>query len=137
MQAGRLAAAGCAAAALICGPCGPAQAAEPIFLEVATLEVCRAVQGVTAVEPGSRFSVDVGAVYCLSRIGNVTRAAKVQHVWYAGAEERLRVVMAVKPPSWRIYSMKRIRPQDLGSWRVEITDLESNVLKTIFFEITP
>jgi hypothetical protein len=118
-------------------PAGRPMAAEPIILEVAAAEVCRAVAGLSPVEPARRFPADIGRVYCLSRIGNIARRTQVQHIWYAGTQERFRISMDVKPPSWRVYSTSRIRPADVGPWRIEIRDREGNVLKTVFFEIAP
>jgi len=110
---------------------------EPIILEVASAEVCIFVERFKPVEPGRRFPVGVGKLYCLSRISNIQEATEVTHVWYRGTEQRLRIALRVTPPSWRTYSWKRIQPTDVGDWRVDICDASGNVLKTVAFKVTP
>lgn len=109
----------------------------PIILEVASAEVCIFVERFKPVEPGRRFPAGVGRLYCFSRISSIQEETQVTHVWYRGAEQRLRIALAVKPPSWRTYSWKRIQPGDAGEWRVDICDAAGNVLKTVPFEVTP
>ena len=86
----------------------------PIILEVGSAEVCILVERLKPVEPGRRFPAGVGKLYCFSRISNVEKETEVHHVWYRGTEERLRIALPVKPPSWRTYSWKRIQPTDFG-----------------------
>ena len=112
-------------------------AGEPILLEVGSAEVCLSVERLKPVEPGRRFPAGVGRLYCFSRISNIEKETAVYHVWYRGTQERLRIALAVKPPSWRTYSWKRIQPTDLGEWRVDICDAAGNVLKTMAFEVIP
>lgn len=107
----------------------------PIILEVGSAEVCILVERLKPVEPGRRFPAGVGKLYCFSRISNVEIETEVHHVWYRGTEERLRIALPVKPPSWRTYSWKRIQPTDFGEWRVDICDAAGNVLKTVVFEV--
>ena len=114
-----------------------AHAREPIILEVGSAEVCIFVDRLKPVEPGRRFPAGVGKLYCFSRISNIQEATEVSHVWYRGTEPRLRIALAVKPPSWRTYSWKRIQPTDVGDWRVDICDASGNVLKTVAFKVTP
>jgi hypothetical protein len=136
-SARRLTAAGCTAAALVLAAFGGAHAAEPIILEVAAADVCRGVQNFKAIEPGLHFTADTGRLYCLSRIGNIARSTQVRHKWYREGEERFRISLPVRPPSWHTYSMVHISGADIGRWRVEISDSRGNILKTLFFEITP
>jgi hypothetical protein len=110
---------------------------EPIILEVASAEICISVERFKPVEPGRRFPVGVGKLYCFSRISNIQEATEITHVWYKGTQQRLRITLAVKPPSWRTYSWKHIHPADVGEWRVDICDAAGNVLKTVAFEVIP
>jgi len=121
---------------------GPAVSASaptgtPIILEVASAEVCIFVERFKPIEPGRRFPAGVGKLYCLTRISNIEKDTEVYHIWYRGIEERLRIRLPVKPPSWRTYSWKRIQPADVGEWRVDICDAAGNVLKVVAFKVTP
>jgi hypothetical protein len=115
--------------------CASALAGEPIIMEVASAQVCLFVERLKPVEPGRRFSARAGRLYCLSRISNIETETEIHHIWYRGTEKRLDLTLAVKPPSWRTYSWKRIQPTDVGEWRVDISDAAGNVLKTVVFEV--
>lgn len=108
---------------------------EPIIMEVASAQVCLFVERLKPVESGRRFPARVGRLYCLSRISNIEKETEIHHVWHRGTAKRLDLTLAVKPPSWRTYSWKRIQPNDVGEWRVDICDAAGNVLKTIVFEV--
>jgi hypothetical protein len=110
---------------------------EPIMLEVASAEVCIFVERLKPVDPGRRFPVGVGKLYCFSRISNIEKETEIHHVWYRGTEKRLDIALPVRPPSWRTYSWKRIQRADGGEWRVDICDAAGNVLKTVAFIIIP
>ena len=124
------------AAVMLAAAAAGARAADPLIMEVASADICTAVDRFGPVSPGQRFSADVGRLYCLTRIGSIPRATRVQHVWYLDGRERMRAKLPVKPPSWRTYSWKRISSEDVGLWRVEVTDTEGNVMQAVFFEIT-
>lgn len=110
---------------------------EPAILEVTSADMCLAVERLKPIAPGRRFSPGSGKLYCFSLVAGIQKQTEIHHVWYLGAEERLRVRLPVKPPSWRTYSWKHIRPADVGLWRVDICDAAGNVLKTVAFEIAP
>lgn len=110
---------------------------EPAILEVTSADVCLSVERLRPVAPGRRFPPGSGKLYCFSLVAGIQKQTEIHHVWFLGNEERLRVRLPVKPPSWRTYSWKRIRPADVGLWRVDICDAAGNVLKTVAFEITP
>ena len=126
-----------AAAMLICAPPLPAQEYPASLLEVSKSAICTGVVDHRPVDPGTQFPADIGRVYCFSRISNIESASSIYHVWYFGNAERARVELAVNPPTWRTYSSKRILPDEIGRWRVDILDREGNVLKTLGFDVTP
>jgi hypothetical protein len=109
----------------------------PAILEVTSAEVCLSVERLKPVATGRHFPSNVGKLYCFSLVAGIQKQTEIHHVWHLGAERRLVVSLPVKPPSWRTYSWKHIRPADTGLWRVDICDATGNVLKTVAFEITP
>lgn len=106
-------------------------------MEVSRAAICPQIVDRHPVKQGVRYSSTVGKVYCFSQISNIESPTQIQHVWYFKNAERARVGLAVKPPSWRTYSSKRIMTTDTGRWRVDILDHDGNVLKTLGFDITP
>jgi len=49
--------------------------------------------------------------------------------------ERARIKLDIRSVNFRTYSSKMIRPHEIGSWRVDILDLENRVLKVVEFSI--
>ena len=123
------------AAMLFMAPGLNAQDASGNLLEVSKAAICTEIVDRSPVGGGVRFPSTVEKLYCFSRISNIESATQIQHVWYFDNIERARVELPVNPPSWRTYSSKKIMPEEIGSWRVDILDNEGNVLKTLGFEI--
>jgi len=70
---------------------------------------------------GSEFRCENQRVYFFTRI--VTpREGKIWHVWRWEGEEQHRIEMAVRPPSWSVYSYISLPPVRAGNWRVEVWD---------------
>ncbi len=88
------------------------------------------------VSEGESFPVSVGKLYCLSKIANIPNHTEVVHAWYYGSTERARVKLNVSPPAWRTYSSKIIQDHEIGVWRVEILDIDGNLLETVRFQVT-
>jgi hypothetical protein len=88
------------------------------------------------VREGNSFPASVGKLYCLSRIANIDNQTEVIHAWYYGSTERARVRLNVNPPAWRTYSSKVIQAHEIGAWRVEILDVDGNLLETVQFQVT-
>jgi hypothetical protein len=105
-------------------------------MEVAAAQVCTSIDRLQPGDSGTRFPVDVGRLFCFSRISGIRQPTRIQHVWYLDGKERFRKVLPVAPPSWRTFSSKRIRPSDVGPWRIEISDAEGNVMQTLSFAVT-
>ena len=58
----------------------------------------------------------------------------LSHLWYLNNELLSKVDFRVgSPHRWRVYSKKRIAPDQIGEWRVDITDASGKVLKSESF----
>lgn len=123
------------AAMITIAPGLSAQDASENLLEVSKSAICTEIVNRSPADGGVRFPSTVEKLYCFSRISNIEAATQIQHVWYFNNIERARVELPVSPPSWRTYSSKRIMPEEIGRWRVDILDNEGNVLKTLGFDI--
>ena len=111
----------------------PAQAGAA---SVETASICTSIADREPLDPGTRFSVSAGKLYCFSKIADIQASTEVVHVWYYGQTERARVSLGVNPPAWRTFSSKMIQAHEVGSWRVEILDASGNLLETVNFETT-
>jgi hypothetical protein len=68
---------------------------------------------------GAEFRCENQKVYFFTRIGT-PKEGKIFHVWRWEGEEQYRLEMAVKPPSWSVYSYISLLPARSGKWRVEV-----------------
>jgi hypothetical protein len=116
-------------------PAGEVQQAAQLKVSVAA--ICRDVLDHEPDGYGTSFPVSVGKLYCFTKITGAQSPTQVTHVWFFDGNERARVDLAVKSSSWRTYSSKIIQPHEIGTWRVDVEDLDGNVLKSLEFEVTP
>ena len=103
-------------------------------IEVADAVMCLDVQDRQPVEPGESFTVDVGKVWCWSKIKD-GQGTTISHVYYHDGEEKAVINLAIRSPLFRTYSSKRILPSWTGPWRVDIVAADGNVLKSLDFTI--
>ncbi|MBW2369779.1 MAG: DUF2914 domain-containing protein [Deltaproteobacteria bacterium] len=82
------------------------------------------------------FSIERGSAFCLSDFNPVVESGFIYHRWYRRGESIANIKLALHPPQWSTYSSIRIRESDIGPWRVDITDEDGAVLKTLKFSIT-
>jgi hypothetical protein len=113
------------------------QAQKPPELEVSVAAICKDVVDHEPVDSGNSFTVNVGKLYCFTKITGAQSPTHITHVWLFDGTERARVELAVNSVSWRTFSSKIIQPHELGAWRVDVLDAEGNVLKSLDFEVTP
>lgn len=113
------------------------QAQEAPALTVSVAAICKDVVDREPVDSGNSFTVDVGKLYCFTKIMGAESPTHVTHVWYFDGTERARVDLAVNAASWRTFSSKVIQAHELGAWRVDVLDADGKVLKSLDFEVTP
>lgn len=116
-------------------PAGEVQQAAQ--LEVSVAAICRDVLDHEPDGYGTSFPVSVGKLYCFTKITGAQSPTQITHVWFFDGNERARVDLGVKSSSWRTYSSKIIQAHEIGTWHVDVEDLDGNVLKTLEFEVTP
>jgi len=62
--------------------------------------------------------------------------SSIRHVYYFKGQKANDVVLKVKSPQWRTWSYKTLLDKRyIGSWRVDITSDEGDVLQSVFFEV--
>ena len=98
--------------------------------------ICQYVVDLQPVGAGSSFSTSVGKLYCFTKISVSSIPSQITHVWYLRDTERARVNLPIKSYTWRTYSSKTIRTDDIGNWRVDVFGPEGKVLSTLHFKIT-
>ncbi len=84
---------------------------------------------------GAEFRCENQRVYFFTRIGT-PKEGKVFHVWRWEGEEQYRLEMAVKPPSWSVYSYISLVPSRSGKWKVEVW-ADGRMLTDVSFQAHP
>lgn len=108
--------------------------AEEPALVLEEIAICTAVEDRQPVGAGTVFTDDLEKIYCFTRIGGAEDTTSVNHVWYFGAEEIVKINLSVKSASWRTWSSKMVN-MGLGKGHVEIVSEDGDVLGKAEFEI--
>jgi hypothetical protein len=97
--------------------------------------VCEGLKDRTPLNPGIAFPVSAGRVYCFTDFTGFSQTTLIYHVWFRRDERKARVKLQIRPPRWSTFSYISLKDSDKGPWRVEITDNEGQVLRTLRFSI--
>jgi hypothetical protein len=110
---------------------------EEAEIKVDQMNFCINVVDRQPVNPDTTFADTVEFVYCFTKIVGAEDTTEVTHVWYYENQEKARVTLPVKSPSWRTWSSKRILETWYGKWRVDVLSEDGEVLKSKTFTIKP
>ncbi len=108
-------------------------AADPRLIEAV---MCEGLDGATPENPGVVFSVSRGQVACFSRFDHVTSRTVIYHRYYFRDRLTAAVKLYLRSPAWSTYSTIQLREADIGPWRVDITDEDGNVFRTLRFSVS-
>ncbi len=105
------------------------------------LALVRAVMCETIVEyapahPAVVFSIDLGRVSCFTEFDPVPKQTFIQHKWYRKDSLITEKRLTINPPRWSSFTSVQLRDADKGPWRVEVTDENDNLMRTLRFSIT-
>lgn len=104
-------------------------------IEVADAVITTAVVDREPVDNVEVFPRQNEKVYCFTRITGADEPTMVHHVWYRGEQLMSRVELPVNSSDWRTWSVKQLREDRPGEWRVEIQDADGNVLQEVNFQL--
>ena len=108
----------------------------PEALTLAEAVMCEGIESYTPRIPAVVFSIEIGKVNCYSSFDPVPEKTHIYHRWYYKDKLTNRKRLYLKPPRWATYTSIQLREADRGPWRVEITDKDGNIFKTLRFSIT-
>jgi len=98
--------------------------------------MCEAIQEYAPVNPAVVFSIDRGRISCFTEFDPVPVQTFVLHKWYRRDSLVTEKRLTINPPKWSSFTSMQLRDADKGPWRVEITDAEGNIMRTLRFSIT-
>ena len=110
------------------------QSGKPIELVNAVL--CEDIKDSAPQNATSVFSIERRTAICFTAFDPVPQKAIIYHHWYHRDVPSARIKLTLKPPRWASYSSIQLRAEDIGPWRVEITDDQGNVLYVLRFSVT-
>jgi hypothetical protein len=98
--------------------------------------MCESIQELTPVNQAVVFSIDLGRISCFTEFDQVVERTVIYHKWYHKGDLISAKQLSLNPPRWSSFSSMQLRNIDKGPWQVDITDENSNVMKTLRFSIT-
>lgn len=114
---------------------------DPSGMENGTLTLVQAVmcedildqtpQNVTIV-----FSIERRKAVCFTSFDPVPNQTVIYHHWFHRDRPSVKIKLVLKSPRWSTYSSIQLRAEDLGPWRVEVTDSQGRIFKILRFSIT-
>jgi len=107
----------------------------PQSLLVSNAQICEGVNDQVPVNPTVALSAAKGKAFCFSEIDGITSSTVIFHNWLRRDVHTVRVKLAVNPPRWSTFSSISLQDADRGPWRVEITDMDGTMLKTLRFSV--
>jgi len=84
----------------------------------------------------SVFSIERRKAICYTSFDPVPEKTEIYHNWFHRDRPSAKIKLTLKPPRWSTYSSIQFRAQDIGPWRVEITDSNGQIFDILRFSIT-
>ena len=106
--------------------------------EKLTLVQAAICEGIKDGSPKNRaivFPLTIGRVYCFTTFDPVPEKTIIYHKWYFRDRPRATVKLSLQTPRWSSFSRIRLRDDEKGPWRVEITDEEGNIFGILRFSV--
>ena len=98
--------------------------------------MCEDIQSQTPQNVTTVFSIVNRKVICFTSFDPVTDQTVIYHQWFHADEPSVKIRLTLKPPRWSTYSSIQLRAEDLGPWRVEVTDSKGRIFQVLRFSIT-
>lgn len=110
--------------------------AAPSGVRVSRASICASVVDHEPMAKGELFPRDITKIYCFSEIAGIEEPLTVLHKWYYKYKLMGSVALRVKSKRFRTYSTKKIIPEQVGDWKVEIVNGQTDaVMEMVTFKI--
>ena len=86
--------------------------------------------------PTTVFSIERRKAICFTSFDPVPEKTIIYHQWFHRDQTSAKIKLTLNPPRWSAYSSIQFRVEDIGPWRVEITDSQGHILDVLRFSIT-
>ena len=114
---------------------------DTIETPAATIKLVQAVMSEDLIEQTPQnlttvFSIERRKAICFTTFDPVPVKTEIFHNWFHRDRTSAKIKLTLKPPRWSSYSSIQFRAEDIGPWRVEITDSKGQILRILRFSIT-
>ena len=99
-------------------------------------EMCEDIQELTPQNTTTVFSIERRKAVCFTSFDPVPVQTEIYHHWFHRDRPSARIKLSLQPPRWSTYSSIQLRAEDLGPWRVEVTDAKGRIFQILRFSIT-
>lgn len=112
----------------------PASGQEKEFT-IARLVVGTGVEDREPVGVAETFPTTTEKVYCFLEATEISKDTEISFVWFHGEKEMLKTNLPLQTgPRWRTFANKNVAGMK-GDWRVEIRDVNGNLVKDVKFMV--
>ncbi|MBR9984389.1 MAG: DUF2914 domain-containing protein [Desulfosarcina sp.] len=108
----------------------------PAKLTLVRAVMCEAIQEYAPAHPAVVFSIDLGRLSCFTEFDPVPEKTFIHHKWYQNDSLVTEKRLTINPPRWSSFTSVQLRESDKGPWRVEVTDENDKLMRTLRFSIT-
>ncbi|WP_319405052.1 DUF2914 domain-containing protein [uncultured Desulfosarcina sp.] len=98
--------------------------------------MCESIAEYAPANPAVVFSIELGRVSCFTEFDPVPEKTYIQHKWYQNDNLITEKRLTLNPPKWSSFTSVQLRESDKGPWRVEVTDENDKLMRTLRFSIT-
>ena len=106
-------------------------------LKLKEVMICRGVYKRNPIKPGFEFNNNIDSLFCYTKISNSGSKQEIKHLWFYEDKLMTSVSYNIKTSyNYRSWSKKTILPNQIGNWRVEVMDVNENVLGIREFKVT-
>jgi hypothetical protein len=98
--------------------------------------MCEDLQELTPQNPTTVFSIERRKAICFTSFDPVPEKTIIYHQWFHRDQTSAKIKLTLKSPRWSTYSSIQFRAEDIGPWRVEISDSQGQILDILRFSIT-
>jgi hypothetical protein len=98
--------------------------------------ICEDLRELIPQNPTTVFSIERRKAICFTSFDPVSEKTIIYHQWVHRDRTSAKIKLTLKPPRWSTYSSIQFREEDIGPWRVEITDSQGQILDVLRFSIT-
>ena len=98
--------------------------------------MCEDLQELIPQNPTTIFSIERRKAICFTAFDPVPEKTIIYHQWFHRDQTSAKIKLTLKSPRWSTYSSIQFRVEDIGPWRVEITDSQGHIIDVLRFSIT-